>query len=455
MNSSLFTFLSSLIIALTCIGTPLRAQTVETTPYAKALVRQGLDNDSVLRAFAVRFAEMDTILSQSRRVACAMPFYANPTPIATDSLYAAKTAQEQRAIKWRNGLEVTGQVYQRLDNALGGDDDEDKYSQYNAKVQAELGWNFFNSGFYQRKSKMEQVALQNKLDQVKQAKSLLTPYWRNVATLTDAHYDSLLAVVLHQEAINMDILNMAMQYTLERDRTSSDKLLDVVNEKMRVEYELSRTGVSPSVWQSPLTIPVATVITVDSARLMAAIDTLNADLQATLIEEDLLGTKRKLTNYAAEMRLTPFARLSYYIKENNASSTNFDVGLRFTVPLYNDASPKRKAMTTERQLLKAKRETTAADIHSQCAVLIGQIERLNRAIVTEDYHREQLMKLVSLRREAYANASGGYNHVRRLEEYNECLKSIERMVTLMRLRSNTLVELGRAAGLGRIYASEK
>lgn len=411
----------------------------------KMLVYRNLDNASVLKAFNARFVQLDSLISNTWRlndnVLETGSYSLQPE---TDSLFDEKERSERRAFISRNGLEVTGQVYQRLDNTFGFDDD-DQYSQYSTKVQAEIGWNFFNSGFFQRKSELEVISLDNKLKKLQQNKSRSTLYWNNVNDRMGQKYDFLIATVLCQQLQNIDILNLAYQYLLERDRVANDKLFDVVNEKMRVEYELSRICPPDSVKNAPLIMLRPTVIEVDSARLFAAIENGNTDIQVAKVREDMLDAKKKLTNYAQSLRLTPFLRASHYIHRNLKTSTNIDLGVRFTIPLYNDAAGKRKAMATEKQIAALDRQTLGDGIKQQCAQQITQIGRLNRAIVTENFHMQQIRKMIELRKKAYDSATGAYNHVQRMEEYNEYLKSIERMYKLMQMREQCVIDINKTA----------
>lgn len=411
----------------------------------KMLVYQNLDNASVLKAFNARFVQLDSLINNTWRFNDNILETGSYSLLPeTDSLFDTKERSERRAFISRNGLEVTGQVYQRLDNTFGFDDD-DQYSQYSTKVQAEIGWNFFNSGFFQRKSELEVISLDNKLKKLQQNKSRSTLYWNNVNDRVGQKYDFLIATVLCQQLQNIDILNLAYQYLLERDRVANDKLFDVVNEKMRVEYELSRICPPDSVKNAPLILLRPTVIEVDSTRLFAAIENGNTDIQVAKVREDMLDAKKKLTNYAQSLRLTPFLRASHYIHRNLKTSTNIDLGVRFTIPLYDDASAKRKAMTTEKQIAALDRQTLGDGIKQQCAQQITQIGQLNRAIVTENFHMQQIRKMIELRKKAYDAATGAYNHVQRMEEYNEYLKSIERMYKLMQMREQCVIDINKTA----------
>lgn len=431
-----------------CLSTMAQTATQKSDGQAapvKMLVYQNLDNESVLKAFNARFVQLDSLMSNSWRLTDNTLETGSYSVLPeADSLFAAKERSERKSFISRNGLEITGQVYQRLDNTFGFDDD-DQYSQYMTKLQGEIGWNFFNSGFFQRKSELRVINLDNKLKKLQLNKSRSSLYWSDVNDRMGQKYDRLVAAVLYQQLQNIDILNQAYQYLLERDRVANDKLFDVINEKMRIEYELSRLCATYSVKNAPLILLRPTEIEVDSVRLFAAIEDSNTDIQMSKVREDLLDAKKALTNYAQSLRLTPFFRASHYITRHASMSTNIDLGVRFTIPLYNDAAAKRKAMTTEKTIAALDRQTLGSDIKQQCARLITQIGQLNRAISTENYHTQQIKKMIDLRRKAYTSNARAYNHVQRMEEYNEYLKSIERMYKLMQMREQCVIDINKVA----------
>lgn len=428
----------------------LRAQEAAMKIPVKMLVYQNLSNDSVLKAFDRRFHEMDSLL-EDIRIISGLTIGQNDTcsSYVLDSLYLAKEKNEVRAFKRKNGLELTGQAYQRLDNTLSFDDD-DQYSVYTTKLQGEVGWNFFNSSFFQRKSELRYIRLSNELQHLQQSKEQTAVSWQRIQRIVDQYYNHLIAVVLYQQLKNVDILNQAYQYVLERDRVSNDKLLDVMNEKMRIEYELAQLSPFDSVHQEPVCLLPVSVIEVDTVRLFQELVENHPDIKASYVKEGMLDTKRKLTNYAQEMRFTPFVRASHYLRDHSSPSTNIDLGIRFTFPLYDDTSHKRKALKTEKSLLAVERETFSLNVMTRIRILLERVEQLNRTVETENYHQKQLKKYIGIRKEAYGNALHGYNQIVRLEEYNEYLKSIERMYKLMYARNLCLLDIQKTAGIKRL-----
>ncbi|MBR2154531.1 MAG: hypothetical protein IJ901_07955 [Bacteroidaceae bacterium] len=438
--------LRALILAWLAVPVPVCAQTdtLSEGP-VKMLVYENLKNEDVLKQFDQRFEQMDHLLQH--KVSVASPHLTLGedvlSPDATlDSLYRVKGSLEEKAFKRRTGLEVTGQVYMRMDDAMVIEHDEDDpYSTYIDKFQAEIGWNFFNSAFYQRKTELARIRLANELDYIKESRDKNRAIYEAAENLLTMEYNYYMAIVLYNELQNVDILNEAYQYMLEQDKISNDKLLENINDKMELEYTLAQTFDIKDIANEPLYALTPTIITVDSVRLFEEVERYNPDLRASFVEEELINTQKKLTNYGQTMRLSPFLRGSVYLRKVLSPSSNIDLGVRFTFPLYDESGPKRKALETERKIVVEGRQSLSEDMKSYCRLRLDRIERLNRAIRTESFHIEQLGKYVDLRRNAYVKQPRGYNYIIRLEEYNEYLKSMERLYKLMLNRSLALLDI--------------
>lgn len=435
-----------LLLLSGCFGS-LRAQREGGETPVKMLVYRHLKNDSVLHVFGERFRQLDSLMNDTRPVACPLPLSGGIDRLSLDSLYEAKGVNELKAFRRRTGLELTGQVYQRVDDALGFDEDE-KYSEYSTKFQGELGWNFFNSSFLQRRSETRRIRLSNELERVAQEKRLAVDAWTRLEDEAARQYADLMAAVLYQRLLNADVLNMAYQYTLERDRAGNEKLLRALDERMDLEYALLQVCSLDSAARRPFRLPEVTTVSVDSMRLFAEMEANHPAVEAGILKESLLDVCRKLTNYAQEMRLTPFVRASHYLRDAPlSSSTNIDVGVRFTFPLYDDTSAKRRALRTERVLATVERETALDAARLRCRTLLERLFRINETLVTEAAHLGQVERFIDMRRRAYLSASGSYDHVTRLEEYDDYLRSVERLCKLTYARDLCLIDLQRQTGL--------
>jgi hypothetical protein len=78
---------------------------------------------------------------------------------------------------------------------------------------------------------------------------------------------------------------------------------------------------------------------------------------------------------------------------------------------------------------------------------IDQVKRLNQSIAVEQRHLNELRKYLTMRRAVYQKNKGRYSYIDRLLEYNQYLKSLERLYMQMKERSLSLVQIQRLANV--------
>ena len=419
----------------------------------KMLVYENLKNENVLKHFKNRFAQLDTLLNhpiwvQSPVINLGLNSQHTADIRNTDSLYWAKTAHEQLAIARHNGLEVTGQVYARPDAYFDADNDnEDQVSKYKVKTQAELGWNIINSKFYQGKEKKAKVALANELSRLQSKKRLTADIYEKAAEELTEQYNFYIGTIIAHRLDNLDIMNEAYQYMLEKDRISNDKMLKVMNEKLAAEYDISILCSDRDISNKPIYRIRPTRILVDTTALWRHIDEESIDARIVMIKEQIADNDSKLANYLSTTRITPFARWSSYWQSDNKISNNADIGVRFTIPIYNENPRKRKALETEKEIIRSSRSTDVKEIKQSVGILLKRIENLNQAIATEAFHIEQTGKYIDMRRFAYKNQKQGYNYLMRMDEYTGFLESMERMYKLMLNRGLAIINIEKAVSI--------
>lgn len=419
----------------------------------KMLVYENLKNENVLKHFKNRFAQLDTLLNhpiwvQSPVIKLGLNSQHTADIRNTDSLYWAKTAHEQLAIARHHGLEVTGQVYARPDAYFDADNDnEDQVSKYKAKTQAELGWNIINSKFYQGKEKKAKVALANELSRLQSKKRMTADIYEKAAEELTEQYNFYIGTIIAHRLDNLDIMNEAYQYMLEKDRISNDKMLKVMNEKLAAEYDISILCSNRDISNKPIYRMKPTQILVDTTALWHHIDEESIDARIVMIKEQIADNDSKLANYLSTTRITPFARWSSYWQSNNKISNNGDIGVRFTIPIYNENPRKRKALETEKEIIRSSRSTDVKEIKQSVGILLKRIENLNQAIATEAFHIEQTGKYIDMRRFAYKNQKQGYNYLMRMDEYTGFLESMERMYKLMLNRGLAIINIEKAVSI--------
>ena len=419
----------------------------------KMLVYENLKNENVLKHFKNRFAQLDTLLNhpiwvQSPVINLGLNSQHTADIRNTDSLYWSKTAHEQLAIARHNGLEVTGQVYARPDAYFDADNDnEDQVSKYKVKTQAELGWNIINSKFYQGKEKKAKVALANELSRLQSKKRMTADIYEKAAEELTEQYNFYIGTIIAHRLDNLDIMNEAYQYMLEKDRISNDKMLKVMNEKLAAEYDISILCSNRDISNKPIYRMKPTRILVDTTALWHHIDEESIDARIVMVKEQIADNDSKLANYLSTTRITPFARWSSYWQSNNKISNNGDIGVRFTIPIYNENPRKRKALETEKEIIRSSRSTDVKEIKQSVGILLKRIENLNQAIANEAFHIEQTGKYIDMRRFAYKNQKQGYNYLMRMDEYTGFLESMERMYKLMLNRGLAIINIEKAVSI--------
>jgi len=451
-NLILYTSVALLLSA----GQQAEAQTLKAKSKSfspKMLVYENLKNENVLRHFNDRFAQLDTLLNNPIWVkAPVIELGLNRQHTAdintTDSLYWSKTAHEQLALKRHNGLEVTGQVYARPDAYFDSDnDDATQVSKYKAKIQAEIGWNFINSKFYQGKEKRTKIALNNELSRLQDKKRQTADIYEKAADELTEQYNFYIGTVIAHRLDNLDIMNEAFQFMLEKDRISNDKMIKVMNEKLEAEYDISILCSDRDITNKPIYRIKPTRVEVDTMALWDHLNNASLEARIMMVKEQIVDNESKLANYLSTTRLTPFARWSSYWQSNNKMSNNCDVGVRFTVPLYNENPRKRQALETQKEIIRSSRGTDVKEIRQSVNILLKKIENLNQAIKTEAFHISQTSKYIDMRRYAYKNQTKGYNYLMRMDEYTGLLESMERMYKLMLNRGLAIINIEKAVSI--------
>lgn len=431
----------------------LKQKTLKKAFSPKMLVYENLKNENVLKHFKNRFAQLDTLLNhpiwvKSPVINLGLNSQHTADIRNTDSLYWAKTAHEQLAIARHHGLEVTGQVYARPDAYFDADNDnEDQVSKYKVKTQAELGWNIINSKFYQGKEKKAKVALANELSRLQSKKRMTADIYEKAAEELTEQYNFYIGTIIAHRLDNLDIMNEAYQYMLEKDRISNDKMLKVMNEKLAAEYDISILCSDRDISNKPIYRIRPTRILVDTTALWRHIDEESIDARIVMVKEQIADNDSKLANYLSTTRITPFTRWSTYWQSNNKISNNGDIGVRFTIPIYNENPRKRKALETEKEIIRSSRSTDVKEIKQSVGILLKRIENLNQAIATEAFHIEQTGKYIDMRRFAYKNQKQGYNYLMRMDEYTGFLESMERMYKLMLNRGLAIINIEKAVSI--------
>ena len=421
----------------------------------KMLVYANLKNKDVLKHFNQRFEELDQLLSDAKVIKSPYAAARDMSNYNTilDSLYNVRKNDDVKSLLQNNGLEVTGQMYGRLDNSFHISDDDD-VSSYKAKAQAEIGWDIINSKFYQKKSKTKQILYVNDVDRLQQYKKQNEYIFDDCQNKIIELYSYYLAVTMSHRLKNLDILNEASQLMLEQDRVSTDKMMDAMNEKIDLEYQLSQSYNADNLDKQPLFVLKPTMLVVDTLALMNLVND-NIGSKIITANQKMLENKKQLTTYLSTTRLSPFFRVSSYWTSKDRLSKNLDLGVRFTIPLWNQTKNKKHSIDTQSALMELQRTTDDEQLRSMCLQQLKTIDKMNQAVSVEAMHIKQLKNYVEMRKKVYLQNQNRYNYFVRMEEYNQLLKATERLCHLMLNRQLALINIEKTIGTDITYLTRE
>lgn len=398
----------------------------------------------LLGQFESRFLELDSMIFSYPQQPLAGSDYFGPATVSadralSDSLVGRKTDAEIAAFKSKTGLQLSGQTYYRPEGGLGSDEN-DAVSEYKGKIQAELRWYFFQSSLFRRPGHVKEAQIKGEIERLSSEKARRGDLCREFRERIRRCYDSLAYGVLSHRVYNLSLLVEAQSYLLKNENISSDRLLEVLNEKAEAERMLAAI---PRDYESGRSFSGASVVLVriDTVRFMRAVRANYSELALMQLDMELLSQRRENTTYWTDFRLAPFVRYSYYMRPDISNSSNVDVGLSFTIPLSAEAGKKRKAIDAEREVLALRQSEAAARVMQEVGLVIEDVGRYNRLLEGEVRRAEELKKYIALRSEAYRNRIGEYSRLARMAEYNAYLLCWENLLRYRYARDLRLVDL--------------
>ena len=403
-----------------------------------------VETQRILDRFDRRFEVMDSLvfrspdatLSESELDYAAVDFIVSQRVEAIDEAVEAQI----RAMKGKTGLDVRGQAYARPGRQLSYDP-EDPLVAYNAKLQAELEWNIFHSSIYKRASKIRELRLEGELRQLEHEKDALSEtVFRQKMSVRYRYYGRLLSVLnVHSE--NLRLLMETQIFLLQNGKISSDDLLKIINEQAEVERQLIAINSDSVVTELPANVGTAYISVADTAALMSYIREEHRDIRKLAMRQELLRVQRRNIDYLQTMDILPFARVSYYNREQVHNTHNIDVGVSFKIPLSGETARKRRAIAAEQNVVRYERERIGAQIEREVVSLLRDLENYNENIYGEYERMTSLKKYLRMRIDSYGNVAGEYSRIDRLQEYNAYLQAWERLLTYAYQRDCRLIEL--------------
>ncbi|MCH5223443.1 MAG: hypothetical protein J1E82_05325 [Muribaculaceae bacterium] len=398
----------------------------------------------ILQRFDWKFRMMDSII-----------FRASSTPYFSEILDTAKlefnniervdevdnaVKAKVNLMKSQTGLEFTGQAYVRPGSGVSYDPD-DPLVAYNAKLQAELRWDIFNSSIYKRGSKKKELLIEGELNQLNYVKDDLAEQLLYLKQyLNNQHYSRLLSVMtMHSE--NIDLLLETQVYLLENGKISGDDLLKLVNEKSELDRQLISLQIDSIRPADYIPQAVAYICSIDTAGIMKSIRENNIEIKKLGLRHDLLSAKIRNTDYAQTMNIEPFVRYSYYNRKYVNNTYNIDLGVSFRLPISKEVSKKRRVMEAEQDVLDYEQRILESETTNGIFLAFQELKMYNENIRGEYQRMKNLRDFLSMRTHSYSNVDGEYSRITRLQEYNAFLQAWERLLEYTYRRDCVLLNL--------------
>lgn len=414
-------------------------------------------SDSIRMGFDDRFVVLDSLIFSTRPIVQEeRDIFIESTQkygdtLIADSLYDDAMRDyvetQSKVIKSATGLQITGQTYYRLDKNLGFTDEDDAVSRYNAKFQAEVRWNFFNSGLFRPKGRINEIAIKADIDRLAYAKETRGTEYARQREFYRARQDSALCKVLTLRVRNLNMLADAYMFLLNNQNISSDEMMLTLSEKAEAERKLAGLTVK-NLTARDLSHPEAFIINLDTAKFLSYVEANQADFKIARRRMDLAEQRAKNESYWNDVDISPFIRYSFYTREFLPNSSNVDAGIYFKIPINNTASKQRNAYRAERMAIGAEQYLRMRQIADEVGYVSTEVERLNNSIYGEYQRSLELKRYLNTRRNAYSNRQGEFNRLARMKEYNAYLLCLERLLEFQYSRDQQI------AGLAKFLTGE-
>ena len=118
----------------------------------------------------------------------------------------------------------------------------------------------------------------------------------------------------------------------------------------------------------------------------------------------------------------------------------------------NATKNQKQSLEVQKDILRDENHTYTGNVMTHCRMNIDAVRRLNQSIAVEYRHLTQLKKYLAMRQKTYAKNQGRYSYIDRMLEYNQYLKSMERLYTQMKERSLSLIQIQRLANVPNVHS---
>lgn len=410
-------------------------------------------SDSILAEFESRFIVLDSLIfghnNPQKDTTTDLFIQASRKygdTLLADSLYNEaldnSVRAQAKAIKSPTGLQITGQTYYRLDDTFYLNEEDDAVSRYNTKFQAEARWNFFNSGLWNKKGKIREVAIQADIDRISYQKETRGTEYARQREFYRSMQDSAMCRILSHRVQNLSLLSDAYMFLLNFENISSDDIMLILSEKAEAERKLVGLTVR-NLRAADLSHPEAFIIRLDTASFLSYVNENQADFKIARRRQELFEQRAKNAKYWDDVDVSPFLRYSYYTRSFLSNSSNVDAGIYFKIPLNNTAAKQRAAFRAQGEAISAEQYLRKRQIADEVGYVATEVERLNNSIIGEYNRSLELKRYLDMRKSAYDNRLGEYNRLARMKEYNAYLLCLERLLEFQYSRDQQIASLAK------------
>lgn len=353
-----------------------------------------------------------------------------------------KTEAEVSAIKMETGLQLTGNYAHRKTSGgtSSSTDEEGEHARLSNRFQSELSWNILQSGLVQAKNKVAAYKIGSKLTGLENRTVVFSNYINGLKIGNERLYRQGIESIYALRLKHLHLLEQTEQILLEHHQSSSDRLMEIMNEIFELEQKMlsDTSSVSPV---KGLAYFRTDTLCIHTDRLLAAVNTGNDELVKLDLNRELLGIKVKQASFLMAMNVSPYLKYSTYDVVDGKNHSNVDIGMSVRVPLSLEAAKSRKALRLEQKVCEMKRELTFQTLTDEVIHCIREIHLLNSRLCQEYRRLSRIRRLLDERSEAYCRLDGTYSRPARIKEYTLYLSCLEEVIRLKYEQNNVLIGL--------------
>ncbi len=338
----------------------------------------------------------------------------------------------------KTGVVFSGQSYLRPGKEFSYDSD-DPLVAYNAKAQAEVQWDFLQSGLFNRAAKRNEHLISGEIQQLNFARQISESDITAMKESAKENYEAELIRLLREHDKNLELLLKTQTFLLQNGKISSDELLTLINQKAEVRRQIIAIEANPTVNEKQPDAP--TEIFIDTTKLIEYVSTNYYTIQNYGLQKQLLENNKYKLSYWQQMTISPFARIAYYNRPGTHDNHNFDVGVTLRMPLSLETVKQKRAIDAKLNVIDWQRQLATTKITEEISQLLKTFYTYNDNVKGEFLRMKQLQTYIQGRKTGYMKVKGEYSRLSRLQEYTGYLQSWERLLEYDYQRKQKLIEI--------------